>query len=467
MSIFDAWDARDAARRNVGENVTPIRVVTGTAHLDGLVNTVLAAREGTRNDTLNWAAGKAGGYVATGNADHDEIRTRLIAAAVTVGLGAEEARRTVDSGIRYGLDNPQTPREGADIPPIFPFTPSENTDGEPDVDDEAAQVREHLPRLDWHHVWDTDADEEEWILEPLWPARRLVALYSPPKVGKSLLMLEIAAAVATGRSVLGVSPTPRSVLYVDHENDPRADVRERLRSMGYGPGDLDNLHYLSFPNMHTLDDPRGGAQLMAAVRTYAAEAVVIDTVSRTIAGDENENDTWLRFYRSTGNLLKAAGVGLVRLDHTGKDETKGQRGGSAKSGDVDAVWRLSKVTETTYRLVCEAHRMPLSEKELTLRREAVPHLRHEVEAAGRKAAFDATVKALVDLMDALGMPRDTGREKLREAMRKTGVKGGTAAQDEAVKQRKLRFGPAPEPRGQVPFDDLPPGSEGSRGQGQP
>ena len=36
---------------------------------------------------------------------------------------------------------------------------------------------------------------------------------------------------------------------------------------------------------------------------------------------------------------------MVRLDHTGKDQTKGQRGGSAKYGDVDAVWKLTEVVK--------------------------------------------------------------------------------------------------------------------------
>lgn len=60
-------------------------------------------------------------------------------------------------------------------------------------------TREQFPTINWHDLW-ADTSEEEWILEPLLPARRLVALYSAPKVGKSLLMLEIAQAVARVRS---------------------------------------------------------------------------------------------------------------------------------------------------------------------------------------------------------------------------------------------------------------------------
>lgn len=273
-----------------------------------------------------------------------------------------------------------------------------------------------IPTLDWAALW-ADESEEEWIVEPILPARRLVALYSPPKVGKSLLMLELAASVAAGRPVLGIRHvTPRSVLYVDFENDPKSDIRPRLTAMGYGPADLTRLHYLSFPAIAYLDSPTGADQLLANVRHYAAEVVVIDTVSRAVAGEENENDTWLAFYRHTGLALKQAQVACIRLDHTGKDESKGQRGASAKSGDVDAVWRLSEVVKgETYRLTCEAHRMPIHEPVITINRRTDP-LRHEVKPGGNIAAWEAKVTAAVNALNEAGVSRELGREKARDAL---------------------------------------------------
>jgi hypothetical protein len=250
------------------------------------------------------------------------------------------------------------------------------------ADAQGAWVAENLPVLDWHEVW-ANQTEEEWIVEPLLARRRLVALYSAPKVGKSLLMLEIAAAIASGCEVLGSKPPePIRTLYVDFENDPRGDVRERLQDMGYAPDQLANLCYLSFPNLGKLDTERGAKELLAAVAHYRCEVVVVDTVSRSVEGDENENDTWLSFYRHTGLKLKQAKVALIRLDHSGKDEKRGQRGGSAKSGDVDAVWRLSRQggeDSDTFDLVCEAQRFPIQRKKLTIRREVDP-LRHEVSS---------------------------------------------------------------------------------------
>ena len=296
-------------------------------------------------------------------------------------------------------------------------------------------TRERLPILDWHVLW-AEEDAEEWIVEPILPARRLVAVYSVPKVGKSLLMLEIAVAVSRGTIVLGVVPDrARRVLYVDFENDPRGDVRTRLQDMGMTPDDLAGLAYLSFPALAGLDSAEGGAQLLAAIAEYDVEVVVIDTVSRSVDGAENDNDTWLNFYRHTGVALKRAGVALMRLDHSGKDETKGQRGGSAKAGDVDAVWRLSKVSDTVFRLDCEATRMQIAEKTLVLHREADP-LRHRVDPLGGVAAWDAKVAAVVAALVATGLPRSTGRDGARAALQASGIKASNAVLTEALRRWK-------------------------------
>lgn len=327
-------------------------------------------------------------------------------------------------------------------------------------------VHKLFPRVDWEALW-ADESEEEWIVEPILPARRLVAIYSAPKVGKSLLMLEVAVAVATGRKVLGVTPDrPRRVLYVDFENDPKADIRERLQAMGHKPADLENLVYLSFPSLSYLDGERGSLELLAAVAVYECEVVIVDTVSRAVGGDENENDTWLNFYKHTGIKLKRAGVALVRLDHSGKDETKGQRGGSAKGGDVDAVWRLSTVvTDRTYRLDCDMSRMQVYEKTITLHREPLPHLHHRVDAQGRRGAFDAQVTDYIAVLNSLDVDRDLGRDKVRALLKEAGHKVRNVPLSAAIKARKMSVSSVPDPWGQVPDDDLSPDERGQLGTG--
>jgi len=409
--------------------------------LEQEVNRVLSAANGTRNHSLNRAAFSLGQLVAGGELDRSLVEQELTRAAQLVGLSPTEIVNTIRSGLDAGAQHPRTvppPKGVTELSGTGPGQVGTAEQAAPEVDGDqvAAWVHENLPRLDWHALWEEE-DPEEWIVEPLIPARRLVALYSAPKVGKSLLMLELAVAVARGERVLGVVPDrPRRVLYVDFENDPRGDIRARLTAMGYGPDDLDNLVYLSFPQLSALDSANGGRQLLAAAQTYGCELVVIDTVSRAIAGEENENDTWLSFYRHTGRALKSAGIAMVRLDHTGKDETKGQRGGSAKSGDVDAVWRMSKLSEETFRLDCEAHRMPLIETTLVIHRKVEPKLRHQVDATGAAGVWSSEVAAVVRLLDELSMPADTGAERARRAVRDAGLRASNRVIAEAVKTRK-------------------------------
>lgn len=383
-----------------------------------------SARVGTINNRLNDAAFVLSHFVPTFWSTAEATQFLIDALADTEYDGKTWL---AESTIHSGLSAPGWQAELLETPTL----------------DDIDAVRAAFPRLDWHALW-ADESEEEWIIEPLLPARRLVALYSPPKVGKSLLMLELAVAVARAEMVLGVTPDrPRKVLYVDFENDPKGDVRTRLVAMGYGPGDLDNLYYLSFPTLAALDTTEGGRQLMAVIETYACEVVVIDTVSRAIKGEENENDTWLAFYRHTGKALKSKGIALIRLDHSGKDETKGQRGGSAKSGDVDAVWRMSTVDkDKTYRLDCEANRMPVLEKTLVIHRETDPRLRHRVDAEGRSAAYRIKAAAVHKALDALEAAGDTtGRDKVAAVIRRAGVSIGTTDLNELLREiKKARQG---------------------------
>lgn len=294
-----------------------------------------------------------------------------------------------------------------------------------------------LAPLDWAAIWDTATEGEDWLIKPLIGRGRLVSLYSPPGIGKSLLALELSAALASGGMALGNHFEPTRVLYVDHENDPRGDVVSRLRDMGYSPRHVENLAYYSFPAMHTLDTEIGGRQLLELAQLHGAELVVIDTVSRTIAGEENENGTWLDLYRHTCRLLKAESIACLRLDHAGKDITKGLRGGSAKTGDVDMVWLLAKQSADVFTLTCEKHRHHLADEDstITLRRMADP-LRHDVAALPRQAAQTARVSTLVARLDELNVPVDSGRPKAGQVLQDNAVKFSNSDLSEALKERR-------------------------------
>jgi hypothetical protein len=379
------------------------------------LNLLAAASEGERNDTLNRAAFNLAQLVASGHLPREQVIGDLHGVAMMVGLSERETNATLRSAFGAGEKHPRTVPEPnvLDVPPVTvlarPGQPPDAVpvEGLPGVEPPA--ITDTFPAVDWKALWG-DETAEEWIVEPILPARRLVALFSPPKIGKSLLMLEVAVAVARGAPVLGVTPErPRRVMYIDFENDPIGDLRPRLQAMGMEPDDLTNLVYLSFPRLPYLDTAVGGLTLLNLVEAYDVEVVVIDTISRAVGGEENENDTWLAFYRHTGVALKARGTACIRLDHTGKDPTKGMRGGSAKYGDVDVVWSMTEIGAGRLQIECTANRLPIGEKILTLKRMTDPWLHHDVDPEGRRAAMAEEEVRILALIDRL---REDGENPL-------------------------------------------------------
>lgn len=72
----------------------------GARALDGLLRVVLSALQGERNSKLYWAATRAWAHVADGHLAAGDVEAELIGAALQIGLGEAEARRTIASAER-------------------------------------------------------------------------------------------------------------------------------------------------------------------------------------------------------------------------------------------------------------------------------------------------------------------------------------------------------------------------------
>ena len=84
----------------------------GMAALLAETQAVRALVQGQRNDGLNRAAFALGTLVAGGELAEDLIHRELLAAALAVGLGEQEASRTIASGLRAGARTPRPARAG-------------------------------------------------------------------------------------------------------------------------------------------------------------------------------------------------------------------------------------------------------------------------------------------------------------------------------------------------------------------
>lgn len=290
--------------------------------------------------------------------------------------------------------------------------------------------------LDWTSLLAGPPPEPDWVLWPLAERGQSVSLYSTPKDGKSLLMLDMLWRAAAGQRVLGQPARPPiRVLYIDAENTHR-ELHKRLGNMGADPEQLDGFVYLLHAPIGQLDTKQGAKRLVQLVDEHRAELVVVDTISRFIEGAENDADTWLRVYREALEPLKAREVAVIRLDHSGKDADRGERGSSAKNGDVDVSWQLTyNRAHETRTLTRKLTRSGNGPERLVLNVLEDP-LRHEAEF-GPSAD---PVARLVELLDELDAPGDLGRRLASALLRENGHSFSDKNLREALLQRKARGG---------------------------
>ena len=325
-----------------------------------------------------------------------------------------------------------------------------------------------LGLLDWSEFWQRERTEVEYMIPGILPGGSAASIYSAAGGGKSLLALEWAVCKALGLPIMGEPVEPGHVLYIDHEMD-RDLLEDRLTALGVDEDtDLSRLHYSLLGDWPPLDTPEGGWALLEAAQAVGAVLVVVDTISRAIEGEENPADTWLRLYRFTVRRLKLAGISFLRLDHSGKDATKNERGSSAKRSDVDQVHRIEVVGADRVNLVRQKNRKHLPGDEvIALRRTSDPlrHVRVAVDLQREKKIGD-----LLDAIDRLELPADAGRTKVGRALKEAGVKVRNGDLSLAIARRKAA-GPPPVPHsksggqwGQVSANPL--GQPGT-GWGQP
>jgi AAA domain len=137
------------------------------------------------------------------------------------------------------------------------------------------------------------------IVAPWLPEKGLVMVYSPRGVGKTLLGMTSAYAIAAGADFLGFkTERPRKVLYIDGEM-PAETMQERLAAMVMGlasqpPGDdyfrilMSDLSSVGLPDLATRD---GQAWIDAQVGD--AEVLFSDNISTLVrTGKENEAEGW-------------------------------------------------------------------------------------------------------------------------------------------------------------------------------
>lgn len=156
----------------------------------------------------------------------------------------------------------------------------------------------------------------------------------PSKAGKSFLLIELAIAIAEGRSWLGFSCVQGKVLYVNLEIDPASCIDRFITIYGklsYTPPHTENIviwnlrgHALPLDNLVPI--------LVKRMKDERFAAVIIDPIYKVITGDENNASDMGAFCNQFDKICTEMGASAIYCHHHSKGAQGGKKAIDRASG---------------------------------------------------------------------------------------------------------------------------------------
>ena len=224
------------------------------------------------------------------------------------------------------------------------------------------QMLDPLCPTSWHGQ---PVPERRWLIPGLLIRGTVTMLNGDGGVGKSLLVQQLATAMATARPFLGIEAPPRPVksLAVFCEDDfGELHFRQARINAHYGCG-MDDLQAMTLLSRVGLENglmtferrtDEGATtpfyhQLEHMIRESGAELIVIDTAADSFIGNENIRTQVRQFVGALRRLAKINDGGVILNAHpslTGLNSGSGLSGSTAWHNTVRGRLYLTKPTTT-------------------------------------------------------------------------------------------------------------------------
>lgn len=210
----------------------------------------------------------------------------------------------------------------------------------------------------------TDLQPPRWLIKSLIEKDSLAVLYGKPGDGKSFLAIDMAASVATGTNWHSKKTAPGAVFYIAGEG--QNGLARRFKGWEIARDvSLKDAPLLISCTPIGLDIEENAINVKEVVTALASQLkqkpvlIVVDTLARNFAGDENSTKDMNSFVRGMDSLRIAWGTSILIVHHTGKDISKGARGSSVLNAAIDAEYSV-KMDENNV-ITMASHKMKEAE----------------------------------------------------------------------------------------------------------
>lgn len=187
-----------------------------------------------------------------------------------------------------------------------------------------------------------------WLVKGVVPGNAIGSVYGGPGTFKSFIVLDACLHLAHDLAWLGRRCKGGGVAYVAAEGGTgllaRIDAWHQHHEL-----DPRAARFRACITPLTLDRPADLKRLSDALdaereRLGGLALVVLDTLSQTMGGDENEARDTSAYLRAIGGWVRDRfRCSVLIVHHAGKDTTKGPRGSSAIRGNLDFLYEVERV----------------------------------------------------------------------------------------------------------------------------
>ena len=197
---------------------------------------------------------------------------------------------------------------------------------------------------------------QQWLIDGVLPADAFGVIFGPSGAYKSFLALDMAASIAGAKKWHDRdTDNPGHVIYIGAEGAAGLHLRKKAWEIRYQLP-LRNLGILG--TAVTINEALECQLLVDLCLTAAEELndpirlVVIDTLARTFAGDENSAAEMGAFVRACDRIRDVTGATVLVIHHSGKDAEKGARGSSALRAACDFEFKVTSSGKKVTKLTC-------------------------------------------------------------------------------------------------------------------
>lgn len=306
----------------------------GLKALDRELSLLRRAMPGTVDAVLKRGAYNLGQLVGAGTLDRNHVERHLLATAMASGLAEPQAREIVERTLTVGILNPR-------VVPIRPIDSAATTLGERRQREQTQAPAAGLATFDPITWQGKPIPPRRWLVPDWIPDGTVTSLYGDGGVGKSLLALQLATAVATGGTWLGMEVPRRRVLALFCE-DAQDELLRRQAAInahaGIDFGDLEDLKWASRVASNNVLMMFGNgdagigeatavhASLTQEVKDFGAQLVIIDTAADTFGGNENVRNQVRQFIALLSGLALDIDGAVLLCAHPSVDGMTSKRG---------------------------------------------------------------------------------------------------------------------------------------------